>query len=454
MRILSLFAVIVIGSQFTATTVAQQRRHSNVLLIVVDDVGVDGLGVYKVGTDPPPTPFIDSLAAAGVTFRRAWSNPTCSPTRAGILTGQHAFRHGVFHPSMSDLSVQLADGRTRRTIPGMLPDNSTSALFGKWHLGTLADNGGTRAPNEHGFDYYAGNLEGHLARGYYSWTKTINGSSDTSTTYATKDVVDEAISWIADQSGKRWFAMLAFNAAHDPWDRDPPFGCSLLDTISTSRLQPYIDGYKKSIACLDSQIGRLINALDSQVLKNTTIILIGDNGVPVDVAEAPIRSSRAKGTLYQGGIRVPFIVSDGYYLVHPVDEWEALRIDRVGRVSKPGRRESALVHTIDLFATILEITGADFRPSMFDSVSLVPHLDSSSARPTRRFLYTDGWDADTGMREAAIRNQDYKLILTEKSDGTFDEEFYFLKDDPWEEDPLPLTGSDYNALKNEVTPYF
>ncbi|MHC5212536.1 MAG: sulfatase-like hydrolase/transferase, partial [Planctomycetota bacterium] len=137
---------------------SQGVSRGNVLIVVADDLGVDMVGAYGEGSDPPPTPVIDSLASQGVLFRNAWSNPVCSPTRAALLTGRPAFRNGIGYivdASPNNLALPYAEV----TLPEMLAlgtgGNYRSGAFGKWHLGNDSV-GGALAPNLAGFDHFAG----------------------------------------------------------------------------------------------------------------------------------------------------------------------------------------------------------------------------------------------------------------------------------------------------------
>jgi arylsulfatase A-like enzyme len=195
----------------------------NVLLILADDVGVDGIGAYGVGGDLPHTPRLDQLAAGGVLFRNAWANPVCSPTRATIQTGRYSIRTGIgwiAEPAPTLIGLPLSEV----TLPEML-DLGTGgawahAAFGKWHLGDGPDVGGVFAPNLAGYYHFEGTL-GNVTD-YYDWTKVENGVVTQETgTYALSDQVDSALDWIAT-APEPWFCYVAFNSAHSPWHAPPP----------------------------------------------------------------------------------------------------------------------------------------------------------------------------------------------------------------------------------------
>ena len=147
----------------TATLAAQAT--SNVLLIIADDIGVDGIGCYGY-PNAAPTPVIDQLAQQGVRFTAAHACPTCSPTRASLLTGRHGFRTGVGQPIGGTLSGELPASEV--ILPEILsPANVTSGLIGKWHLGSGL---GLSTPTVMGFDLFTGILQGSLSS-YYQWMK-------------------------------------------------------------------------------------------------------------------------------------------------------------------------------------------------------------------------------------------------------------------------------------------
>ena len=131
----------------------------NVLLIIADDLGVEQLAIYETGdVETADTPVIEELAGAGVRWTQAWSNPSCSPTRAGIYTGRHGFRTAVGSP-ISNNEVGLKP--SIETLADVLDDRPT-ALIGKWHLGSTKPDNTTFWPDKvrdgHGFAHHAGTM--------------------------------------------------------------------------------------------------------------------------------------------------------------------------------------------------------------------------------------------------------------------------------------------------------
>ena len=208
------------------TTTSPALAARNILLIIADDFGVDVAGFYPTSVrkpttpPPPPMPNLTALARRGVLFSQAWANPYCSPTRATIITGRYGFRNGIGFAWGSDRPpLSLAE----ITLPEAIRMGSGSkyvlASFGKWHL-----SGGDSDPNRQGWSHYAGARPGLGAvPDYFSWPKTVDGTTSTTTTYATTDTVNEAVATIdkAKKENKPYFLWVAFNAPHDPFHKPP-----------------------------------------------------------------------------------------------------------------------------------------------------------------------------------------------------------------------------------------
>ncbi|MFH0946431.1 MAG: sulfatase-like hydrolase/transferase [Planctomycetota bacterium] len=362
----------------------------NFLILVADDMGVDMVGAYGVGTDLPPTPNLDALATQGVRFTNAWSNPVCSPTRAALQTGRYSFRTGVGQGVDCSLSplTPASDGlpSAEITLPEMLKLRTgqpyTAAAFGKWHLST-AHQGGLLAPNVQGYDHYEGPFCGSLAD-YFNWTKVTNGTTSVVTQYATSHHVDNALAWISQTTGP-WICYVAFNNPHSPYHAPP----SNLHTIDLSGAgPPELDPrpyFKAQVEAMDTEIGRLLAGLGSQ-LDETMVVFVSDNGTPDEVIQPPFAPGRGKRSLYQGGVNVPFIVS--------------------GPTNKTPGTCDALVGVTDLFATLAEIAGVDLHDvhspgRQFDSVSLIPYLVNPSTPSIRQSVVAE-WFGPNGPKEGLM----------------------------------------------------
>ncbi|MCP4120757.1 MAG: sulfatase-like hydrolase/transferase [Bacteroidetes bacterium] len=398
--------------------------QDNVILIIADDLGIDYMEKYGLGSDPAPTPVLDSLADNGVLFSNAWTNPICSPSRANILTGKYGFRTGIGTAITGPTSVRL--DTSEFTLPKAIKyqTGASTAMVGKWHLGHNSQ-AFRLNPNRCGFDLYSGNVEGQIPN-YGLWTKTVNGSNSVIWNYATSEAVDDAIDWIDDQSGN-WFLTLSFNAPHVPFHK-PPNALHSFDALSGNQSQidanpiPY---FKAMVESMDTEIGRLLDHLRSEgELDNTNIVFLGDNGTDSDVVQAPFDDARAKGTMYNGGVQVPFIVSGP-------------------SVISPGRTAGELVNSTDIFYTVLEMMGGnpDILPAdvALDSRSFLPVLQNSSDSGSQRsWIYGDLFKPVTPSSKdgKAITDGIYKLIRFD----TGGEEFYHTDIDPFENTALDISG--------------
>ena len=233
----------------------------NILLVIADDMGLDACPGYSLGTIKPNMPNLQNLINTGIRFNNVWSNPTCSPTRAGILTGKFGFRTGV-----TKVDDELSTSET--SIQKFLDLNTNAgyshALIGKWHLSKDANH-----PNNMGIDYYAGILNGTV-QSYTNWNLNINGTTTISTEYTTTKLTDLAIDWVDSQT-KPWFLWVAYNAPHTPF-HVPPNNLHSQENLATD--QGSIDAnplpyYMAALEALDTEMGRLINSMSQEEKDNT-----------------------------------------------------------------------------------------------------------------------------------------------------------------------------------------
>lgn len=413
--------------------------HPNILLILIDDVGVDLLGAYGDGPWRACTPNMDALAAHGMLFRNAWANPLCSPTRAQILTGRHGFRTGIGAIVWST-GEQLGLQEHTRLLPKALVGYDNSAV-GKWHLADPDQ--GPRHPNRLGFHYYAGNLFNlNVDDNYFHWIKDTNGVEAPIEKYATTDTADDAIKRAGEMS-EPWFLYVPFQAPHKPIHNPPPQLCRHDDVCSRHFCEspregtPYL--VRAMLEALDSEIGRMLDEILRES-PNTIVILLGDNGTDGDASVAPYTRDHAKATLYQGGVQVPLIISGPGVVVGESD---------------------ALVESTDLYSTVTELAGID--ETTEDSVSMVPYLDGSATESIREYVYAERFlpNFDPNVEDfaptlfvRAARNARYKLIRDTR-DGVTHDELYDLIADPFETVDVypPVTQEEmvnYNALVDYI----
>jgi arylsulfatase A-like enzyme len=396
----------------------------NILLIIADDLGAASTSLYpdlagEHGVVPMPN--LEALAERGLVFDNAWSSPACSPTRGTIVSGQYGFRTGLTNvgdPLPTD-TVTLFDRLNSDT-------DYAHALFGKYHIG-----GGLFDPRE-GVEYpvapgilqhirdlgittFKGILGGALVD-YFDWTPyDINEPYAPTKTYATTVLTDFAIDYIrqheAENPNKPWFIYQAFNAPHaanggnSPY-QVPPRELHNVDLSSVGNPLPgtsqtSIPVYQANIQALDTELGRLLDAVD---FEKTTVIFIGDNGVPPPVTDLGQKLRDSKGSVYEGGVRVPLVIAGA-------------------GVTRRGR-EDALFVTTDLYATVLDLAGVNVS-RVNDGYSIKPLLSDEHASSGRTHSYSEiGRNAN---HRYAIRDRRFKLLRTNGVWGLYD-----LETDPLE----------------------
>ena len=375
----------------------------NILFIIADDLGKDAINGFSEGIIKPNTTNIDVIRNNGISFSNFWSNPTCTPTRASIITGKYGYRTGL--KSVGD-ELSISETTLQEYINTQTNNKYASAIVGKWHL---SGNNTTINPEKFGIDYYAGLIRGAVDD-YYQWQLSEDGSISQNTEYITEVFTDLSIDWINQQS-KPWFMWLAYNAPHTPF-HVPPSNMHSQGNLPpyTNRLDP-VPYYIAAIEAMDFQIGRLLENISEDEINNTIMIFIGDNGTPNQVAQSPYSSSTVKNTLYQGGINVPMFISGN-------------------SISRSGT-DNNLITSTDLFATIAEITGISTN-EIHDSKSFKSLFTES--KNIREYQYSEL--VNGADDEWTISNGTYKLI----ANSVGKEEMYNLVNDPYENSNL-LNGT-------------
>ena len=407
---------------------ASAAERLNILLIVVDDLGWADLGCY--GADVHRTPAIDRLARRGVRFTDAYAAaPVCSPTRASIMTGKFPARLHMtvwFEASQRPpTNLPLIPPRTRANLP--LAEETiaeklkrlgyVTAHIGKWHLGDAA-----HYPETQGFDInIGGTFWGAPAtffypyRGRWSNTKEVRyvpglpfGQPGE---YLTNRLTDEAIRVLEQSAEKPFFLHMAYHTVHTPIEAPDEVVARYRDAVGP-RKRHQNPTYAAMVEILDRNVARLLDKLDRLgIAERTVVILTSDNGGYINrhrgmrvTNNAPLRSG--KGSLYEGGIRVPLII-----------RWPGRAAN--GRVC----RQPTL--STDLHATILDLatSTSDAVPdpsagntphtpaSATDGLSLVPLLTNPEATLPRKqlfFHYPHYYPTTTPV--SAIREGDWKLL--------------------------------------------
>ena len=450
---------------------APRRQHVNVLVVVLDDVGCDRLKLFDGDHEHAyaHTPRLDELAAGGLRFTSFYTNPSCQTARASLQTGRHPFRTGIGkNEEAHELpggEVLLAELLTRGFPPG---SGYRCGAFGKWHLGGI-DPGHAVANGTQRFYGTVSNVE--LDGGdHFSWTKVEHDAGSRPvrvevTTWDADVVRADAVSWINAGDGP-FFACVSCNPPHRPWQVPPhhtadgrrllsketidalaesgaqagdPDGALPGDLPEPSRPDQRVLFYRAALEAVDAEIGYLIDDIRAEQRDDTMVFVLADNGPMSLVISPPHDPKHSKGTVYQGGVREPLIVS-GPLVAGP-----------------RGRVCDRRVGVVDLWRTIASITGANeelafenlglARPyPRIDSVSFLPLIQDPTSPPLAPWAFSQVF-APTGVfetvgsltsHERGMTDGRFKYVRTiaghtpGKSPGFADytHEFYDLLADP------------------------
>ena len=360
-------------------------RAPNVVVILADDLGYADVGFQ--GLRDFATPNIDALAAAGIRFTNGYvSHPYCSPSRAGLLTGRYQHRFGHVH----NPKFRAGEGLplSESLLPEVLSDQGyVSALVGKWHLG----DGPEYHPLQRGFDEFFGFLGG--GHDYFESTDRdareylipleANGEELPVEGYLTDQLTDAALDFVRRNAAQPFFLYLAYNAPHGPLQA-PPEHLDRVDSIADTRRRTYA----AMVTALDDGVGRLVSLLGDLDLTNDTLVFfLSDNGGPTPANASdntPLRAT--KGTVYEGGVRVPFVVS-----------WP-------GQLAE-GESYDPPVSALDIFPTLVALAGGEPAEGL-DGVDLLPFLTGAESGAPHERLF---WHTDAGDQHA-VRQAGYKLV--------------------------------------------
>lgn len=384
----------------TPLVMAQRTRRPNVVLLISDDQGYGDLSIHS--NQHLKTPNLDSIGRSGVQFTQFQVCPVCSPTRSSLMTGRYNYRTGVVDTYLGR-SMMYPD---EVTLPETLSKAGyRTGIFGKWHLG---DNYPLRSIDQ-GFQESLVHLGGGLMQPsdppgntYYDPVLQHNGKAEKKSGYYTDIFFNAAMQFIEKHRGEPFFTYIATNAPHTPLQVDD----ALVEPFRRAGLDDTTAKVYGMVRNLDDNAGRLLAHLKKLNLENDTILIfMTDNGPQQDRYNAGMRGR--KGTVYQGGIRVPFFV-----------RWPGkLRPSKVDRIA---------AH-IDVMPTLLDVCGAAPPEGLkIDGRSLWPLLRGTRIAWPDRTLYTQ-WhrgDQPERFRACAARTQQYKLV-----DG---KELYDLTADPAE----------------------
>jgi arylsulfatase A-like enzyme len=393
------FSIVLASLLLTASAFAAKP---NVLLIVADDLGYHDLGFQ--GSKEIPTPNLDKLAAQSLVCTNGYvSHPFCSPTRAGIMTGRYQQRFGhENNPAWLPQDTVAGLPLTETTYPQLMQKAGyTTGAVGKWHLGAHPQ----FHPNKRGFDEYFGALGGgHMyfpgtgGGAEYNIPLNRNGKDEAQTKYLTEQFGDEASSFVERHAAeaKPWMLYLAFNAPHTPLQAPQKWLDKFSQIADKSR-----QTYAAMVASMDEAVGEVLDKLDAtKQRENTLIYFVSDNGGPNLQAKSgsnftdnsPLRG--AKGMVYEGGMRVPFLVS-----------WPAK--------IKPGKYDLPVIALDFLPTSLAAADSADLTPKNLDGVNLLPFLSGEKTSAPHDTLF---WRSGGPGGNNAIRRGSMKLVRLGKAE--------------------------------------
>jgi arylsulfatase A-like enzyme len=405
-------ALLLACSAAAAPVPADDRPH--IVVILADDLGNADLG-YRGGQIR--TPNLDGLARGGVRLESYYGLPVCTPARAALMTGRHPMRHGlqtfVIFPAHT-YGLPLDE----RTLPQALRETGyRTAMVGKWHLGH-ADR--KYWPQNRGFDHFYGNVVGEVdyftkeRGGAVDWQR--NGTVLREEGYHTTQIGDEAVRLVEGHDpATPLFLYVAALAPHTPLQVPK----ADLDAYAGVFEDPELRTYAAMITHLDLQVGRILAALEKKGMRgNTLVFFSADNGGRTGgkfkppggtVAVKPPASNGVfrdgKGSLYEGGVRVPALMN-----------WPA-RL-------KPGVRDEPM-HHIDLMPTLLGRAGGKADPAKpFDGRDLWPSLAEGKSLGREELLI------NVELHRGAIRKGKWKLVKLALLPGST--ELFDLSADPGE----------------------
>ncbi len=350
----------------------------NIVLLMGDDHGWDEVG-YN-GHPFVKTPVLDEMAASGMRFDRFYSaHPTSSPTRGSFLTGRHPNRYGTFTPNWSLRPEEI-------TIAHLLKEAGyATAHFGKWHVGPVKKESPT-CPGAMGFDEWLSHdnffeMDPVLSRNGEAPQKIEGEGSEV--------VIDETIKFIqkSKNQNKPFLAVVWFGSPHEPYSglpEDLALYENLPDSLANKNvrltsnetgetvsrpLRDILQGRYAEITAMDRAIGTLRAFLKKNNLKENTLILYcGDNGTCATAARTGSTFREQKGSLYEGGVRVPGVV-----------EWPA-------KINKPVSTNVPFF-TTDILPTLAEITSRSLPERPLDGISLVPFFHEPAKERTEPLYF-------------------------------------------------------------------
>lgn len=356
------FSLVVCAARAITTVPAQSLAPPpNIIVILADDLGYGDVSFN--GCPDFTTPNIDSLTNTGVRCSNAYAtHPFCSPSRAGLLTGRYQQRFGYENQVSVDASnPRLGIPAQEVLLPQILkPAGYVCGMVGKWHLGVAS----SLNPTKRGFDEFFGFLGSESP--YYNAALLRGTTRLTETTYLTDAFTREAVSFIQRHATQPFFLYLAYNAVHKPYDTPPKSYMDRVASIPNSGRRIYA----AMALAIDDGVGQVLQTLQQQnLLNNTLIFFLSDNGARQTSFTRNLPLRGYKFNVLEGGIHVPFVV-----------QWPGVIPAHV--VYDPP------VSSLDIVATAAAVTGSQLpNDRVYDGVNLIPYLTGSQVAPTRTLFW-------------------------------------------------------------------
>jgi arylsulfatase A-like enzyme len=456
---------VVIGCLALAAIAAAAERPRNVIVFLADDYGPMDLGATNPKTFYE-TPNLDRFARQGVRFTAAYSaNPVCSPTRYSILTGRHPSRAGLTNFltgvrierfQEAPLTRQMALEETT-TAEALRPAGYRTAFVGKWHLGPTPE----FWPEAQGFEFNIGGIANGSPPSYFSPYKNPRIPDGPPGEYLTTRLADESIKLLEQfkSEGRPFLLHHHFYDVHTPLQapadviekyKAKAARLGLKDEYYEEK-QHFISAkgprrvrsvqnhalYAAMIEGMDTAFGRVLQKLDELGLADSTLVIFSsDNGGYSTIEQAPTSNlplRAGKGWMYEGGIRIPFII----------------RLPG----TRPGRTSDVPVVTTDILATMCDFAGVKLPAGAVDGRSLVPLLRTDAA-PNRDALYWHfpHYANQGGFPGGAIRMGDWKLIENYENGAV---ELYNLREDESERDDRAVKQPDrVKAMREKLHAWY
>lgn len=415
----------------------EKSRQPNIILVMTDDQGYWDTEI--AGNPKVETPTIKRLAKEGVTFTRFYANMVCAPTRAGLMTGRHYLRTGLYNTRFGGDTL----GQHETTIAQVLQKAGyKTGLFGKWHLGRYAQ----YQPQRRGFDHFFGHYHGHIERYTNPDQVVVNGKPVETRGYVTDLFTDAAIDFIQRNQKQPFFCYLAYNAPHSPFLLDTshfgqPEGDKLIEKYLAKGLPLREARIYAMIERIDQNLNRLLQTVhDLKLDQETVVIFTSDNGGVSRGFKAGLKGGKASA--YEGGTRVPFVV-------RWTDHFPA------------GKTTDAMVAQTDLFPTFCQLAGVKIPKGLkLDGKSILSLMEQGSGKSPHQYLYHT-WDRYTPnpWHRWSIHGERFKLVGHDPQGKKKQQEpagqLYDLQADPGEsKDVSRQYPEEASSLRNEFLRWF